>query len=121
MHEKYHFLGASTDGLVTCFCHEGSYLEIKCPSKHKDNFSISDCIATDKEFCLDKNFLLKSSHKYYAQVQMPVYIYGWKAYHFVIWTPIFVPVPYDDSSTKNVPVFEKFHKKTCWKSDRKER
>ena len=76
MHEKYHFLGASTDGLVTCFCHEGSYLEIKCPSKHKDNFSISDCIATDKEFCLDKNFLLKSSHKDYAQVQMPVYIYG---------------------------------------------
>ena len=56
MHEKYHFLGASPDGLVTCFCHERSLLEIKCPAKHKDNLSISDCIATDKKFCLDKDF-----------------------------------------------------------------
>ena len=71
MHEKYHFFVASPNGIATCLCHESSLLEIKYPAKHKDNLSISDdCIATDKEFCLDKRFLLKSSHKYYAQVQM---------------------------------------------------
>ena len=37
MHEKYHFLGTSADGLITCLCHESSLLEIKCPAKHKDN------------------------------------------------------------------------------------
>ena len=56
IHEKYHFLGASAYGLVTCLFHESSLLEIKCASKHKNNLSISDCIATDKEFCLDKMF-----------------------------------------------------------------
>ena len=82
MHENYHFLGASPDGLVTWLCHESSLLEIKCPAKHKDNLSINDCIATDKEFYLDKIFLLKSSHKYYTQVQMHIYMYGLKACHF---------------------------------------
>ena len=83
-------------------------------SKHKDNLSISDCIAADKEFCFDKYFLWKSSHKYYVQVQMHMYIYGLKACHFVIWTPMFctgVSVPYDDSLTKKVPVLVEFHKK----------
>ena len=114
MHEKYHFLGASPDGLVTWLCHESSLLEIKCPAKHKDNLSINDCIATDKEFCLEIFFLLKSSHKYYAQVQMQMYLYGLKACHFVIWTLMFCTgalVPYDDSFTKKVPVLVEFHKK----------
>ena len=68
MHEEYHFLGASPDGLATCLCHESSLLEIKCPARHKDNLSISACIATDKEFCLDKtfcwNFQINIMHKY---------------------------------------------------------
>ena len=53
MHEKYHFLGTSPDGLITCLCHESSWLEIKCPAKYKDNLSISDCVATDKVYCLE--------------------------------------------------------------------
>ena len=96
------------------FVHESSLLEIKCPAKQKDSLSISDCIATDKEFCIDNFFLLKSSHKYYAQVQMQIYLYGLKACHFVIWTLMFctgVLVPYDDSFTKKVPVLVEFHKK----------
>ena len=75
--------------------------------------SISDCIDTYKEFWLDKDFLLKLSHKYYVQVQMQMYIYGLKAFHFVIWTPMFctgVLIPYD-SFTKNVAVVVEFHKK----------
>ena len=109
-----HVSHTSPDSLVTYLCHESSLLEIKCPVKHKDNFSISDCIDTDKEFCLDKNFLLKSSHKYYGQVKMQMYIYGLKACYFVIWIPMFcadVLGPYDDSFTKNVPVIPEFHKK----------
>ena len=51
-----HVSHTSPDSLVTYLCHESSLLEIKCPVKHKDNFSISDCIDTDKEFCLDKVF-----------------------------------------------------------------
>ena len=95
-------------------CHESSLLEIKCPAKYKDNLSISDCIATGKEFCLHKIFLFESSHNYYAQLQMQMYIYGLKAFHFVIWTPMFctgVLVPYDDFFTKKVPVLVEFHKK----------
>ena len=114
MHEKYHFLGAYPDGLVTCLCYKSSLLQIKCPGKHKDNLSISDCIAKDKEFCLDKDCLLKLPHKHYAQVQMQMYLYGLKVCHFVIWTPMScagVLVPQDDSFTKNVPVLAEFHKK----------
>ena len=68
------FLRASPDGLVICLCYESSLLEIKCLAKLKENLSVSDSIATDKEFCLEKIFLLKSSHKCYAQVQMQMYI-----------------------------------------------
>ena len=45
---------------------------------------------------------------------MQMYIYGLKACHFVIWTPVFctgVLVPYHDSFTKKVPVLVEFHKK----------
>ena len=45
-------------------------------------------IATDKEFCSDKKFLLKSSYIYFAQVKMQIYIYGLKACHLVISTPM---------------------------------
>ena len=72
MHEKCHFLGTSPDGLITCLCHESSLLEIKCPAKHKDNLSISYCTATDKDYCWENFFLLISSHKYYAQVQIQI-------------------------------------------------
>ena len=63
---------------------------------------------------MDNFFLLKSSHKYYAQVQMQIYLYGLKACNFVIWTLMFctgVLVPYDDSFTKKVPVLVEFQKK----------
>lgn len=48
IHEDFHFLGASPDGIGNCECHGKFLIEIKCPSKHKDKETIEDCISEDK-------------------------------------------------------------------------
>ena len=100
-------IGASADGISTCKCHGTTTVEIKCPFKHKDSKNIDECIKNDKTFCLDDNLQLKRNHKYWAQVQLQMYIYNTENAHFVVWTPQFCHI----SHIKYDPEFEKMVKK----------
>ena len=65
------FLGASPDGIVSCSCHGKRLLEIKCPYKYQNGFN--GCFE-DKDFPLTSQGVLKSSHPYYYQVQLQMFV-----------------------------------------------
>jgi len=114
IHEQYHFLGASPDGICQCSCHGKFLIEIKCPYRHKEHSSIDECINLDTSFCLNEKKVLKESHKYFSQVQMQMLVFGIKFCHFVVWGPKFchgVVVNFDESFTENIPKLVDFHKK----------
>lgn len=87
------FLGASSDGRVTEENSTG-VLEIKCPYSIKGTLvnamEIPDILAMeDKSFCLENTSegpKLKSSHKYYAQVQGEMALMSAPWCDFVVWT-----------------------------------
>ena len=56
------FVGASSDGIVTCHCHENAVLEIRCPYKYMDDLSNWE---HDKEFPVDREFSMKQDNVYY--------------------------------------------------------
>lgn len=80
------YIGASPDGCVNCDCCGKGIIEIKCPFKYKDH-SITDAL-NDGDFCLNKNFVLKETSKYYAQVQHQIYVCDVTYADFVVWTPM---------------------------------
>ena len=76
-------LGSSPDGIARCTCCGKGVVEIKCPYKYRD--SLQGC-TEDKQFCLDKSFLLKQSHTYYYQTQLHMFVCGVSYCDFVLWT-----------------------------------
>ncbi len=82
-------IGASPNGLVKCNCCTPGVVEIKCPFCHT-NDTISDSIAQDKKFCLDKNtdgtLTLKRSHAYFYQVQTQIFVCEVEYADFVVCT-----------------------------------
>nr|XP_033932852.1 uncharacterized protein LOC117440735 [Pseudochaenichthys georgianus] len=101
------WLGASPDGIVTdsrtgqrLLC-----LEVKCPYKHKDR-RVEDACRDDPSFCLkiqDEDgevpvYVLKSSHRYFTQVQFQMAVTGLHQADFVVFTlkeTAVVPVTFD--------------------------
>lgn len=81
------FLGASPDATIECECCGKGVVEVKCPYKYRD-IDQSE-IYMDTYCCLEKNNILKHSHKYYAQVQLQMYIFKVDFAQFVLWTPTF--------------------------------
>lgn len=80
------FLGASLDGQVQCKCCGAGVLEIKCPYKYRETLLID--ALSDTGLYLDKNYLLKKTHKYFAQVQMQMHVCNKGFADLVVWTPI---------------------------------
>ncbi|XP_067678814.1 uncharacterized protein [Haliotis asinina] len=80
------YIGASSDGTVSCSCCGNGCLEVKCPYKHRD----SDITTASKDpgFCLDDNFMLRKGHKYYTQVQLQMYVHDVSYCDFVVYTNI---------------------------------
>ena len=78
------FLGASTDGLVTCSCHKSRVLEIKCPYKYCNGF---EGWQNDKDFPLAPNKALRKSHRYFYQVQLQMFIYDVQSCNFLVYKP----------------------------------
>ncbi|XP_033729776.1 uncharacterized protein LOC117318968 [Pecten maximus] len=105
---KHPFLGASPDGIINCQCCGKGTLEIKCPFKHR-NSTVQTAAATDKDFCLDSSLHLKTTHRYYTQVQFQMAICGYTYCDFVVYTKckpapsmVIVRVPIDINFCKNV-------------------
>ena len=91
----YPYLGASSDGLVSCSCCSEGLLEIKCPYSirnedptqvEKANFFLKTCDGGQK---------LSKSHNYYYQVQGQM-ICNYNYCDFVCWTPKGTHIERDD-------------------------
>ena len=78
-------LGASPDGLVRCSCCGDGILEVKCPFTLQDS-TIGEATLR-KDFCLDSQLKLKTTHKYHDQVQLQLFVTGRGYCDFVVWSP----------------------------------
>ena len=89
LNPSYPYIGATPDGIVQCSCCEKRVLEVKCPYSCRDR-SFKDSI-DDSNFCLNSSsegdFMLKSSHAYYYQVQMQMALCETNYCDFVVWSP----------------------------------
>ena len=83
--DKKPFLGASADGIASCDCHGSRTVEIKCPYKHKDRSPLEAALI-DSSFCLDQAGNLKTTHKYYSQMQLQMHVNRVLYGDFVIYT-----------------------------------
>lgn len=81
-------LGASPDALVECSCCGQAVVEVKTSFKYRmcDVAGLTSAAAADSSFCLDTNLQLKSSHKYYTQVQCQMGVTGRHSCQFVLYT-----------------------------------
>ena len=80
------FVGASPDSIVECDCCGKGVVEVKCPYKYRE-VSLSD-VVQNTDCCIDANFNLKQSHKWYEQVQFQMGVINVQYCDFVYWTPI---------------------------------
>lgn len=67
VNNSWPYLGATPDGIAECSCCDRSVVEIKCPYKYR--FSDIGQALCDKDFCIDRSNMLKSTHSYYYQLQ----------------------------------------------------
>ena len=94
-------MAASPDGLVLD-CSETDdpcgLLEIKCPARGEKTSLVDLCTKPEHKpsaFFLryvDGKFYLKTTHKYYYQIQGQLYITGRPWCDFVVWTPSYTSV-----------------------------
>ena len=77
----YPFLGALPDDID---CHDKKLLEIKCPSKYEDGFLNW---GNDKNLPLEKGHSLKTSHRYYFQVQLQMFLCIFSSVDFLLYSP----------------------------------
>ena len=111
---KYPFLGASPDAWVTCSCHSGSLVEVKCPYRCREN-SLEQLSSTSKDFFLmheHGSFSLDESHTYYYQVQCQLNVCEVDTCYFVVWSPseiVCIEVLRDESFFQNcLPIADSF-------------
>ena len=103
------WLAASPDGLINCNCHGAGVIEVKCPYKHRE-VKIIKAIENDTNFPLtyDENsheFELKTSHEYYFQLQLQMFVTQRKYGIFVIFTTcdlVYVKVPINENLFEDV-------------------
>ena len=74
-------LSASSDGIVSCTCHNGRVFEIKCPHDSQNELKQQ---RNDKKFPLNPDGSLKENHPYYFPIQLQMFIYNLNDGHFLI-------------------------------------
>lgn len=109
------FLAASPDAIFSCPCHGSGVIEIKCPFKFKNG--LISTAAKTKGFPLIYNeetrmYSMDQDHAYYFQVQLQLFISGYRFAFFVVYTAldlVYVTVPYDaDLLSASIPQAKKF-------------
>nr|XP_034306619.1 uncharacterized protein LOC105318360 isoform X2 [Crassostrea gigas] len=108
---KYPFLGATPDGLVE----NDAIVEVKCPYGGRD---VDIKPGKKFPFLVESNgkITLKSSHKYYDQIQGQLYISGRKLCYFIVYTfcdILILKLEYDEEYCvfSLLPKLEIFYKK----------
>ena len=85
--QKSPFTGASADGIITCKCHNQTFiLEIKCTYSVCNTNKLVDAII-EKNIFINSDFLLKENHRYYTQIQHQLYVYNMEKCVPITWTP----------------------------------
>lgn len=99
---EFPFLAASPDAVFSCPCHGKGVVEIKCPFKFKN--ALISTAAKTKDFPLTFNeeesrYVMDTEHAYYYQVQLQLFITGYRFGFFVVYTEldlVYITVPYDE-------------------------
>ncbi|XP_077529384.1 uncharacterized protein LOC144141751 [Haemaphysalis longicornis] len=84
--QKYVFLGATPDMLVKCSCCGEGIVEVKCPWSARER-NLAD-LANETNSCVVENggiLELKSSHRYFYQVQLQLFVWQVDYCDFVLW------------------------------------
>ena len=79
------FFGATADGIVNCDCCGRGTLEMKCSYKHRQS-TLHEAALADKTFCLDQDLKLKTSHRYYTQIQFQMLVFDTSYTDLVVMT-----------------------------------
>ncbi len=102
------FLAASVDNIRRCGCAENCeevVVEFKCPWKHCDKPAKEAFLTTEiGGEKVDKELSLKASSRYYAQIQLQMFVTELKSCDFVVWTLkgiITVNIPYNPHFMEN--------------------
>ena len=74
-------LGASSDDIVSCTCHNDHVLEIKCSHNYQNELKHW---RNDKRFPLNPDGSFKDNHSYYFQIQLQMFIHNLNGRHFLI-------------------------------------
>ena len=86
---KYPFLGASSDGVVSCSWHGKMLIEVKCPFRCSC-WHFAKVAENVKNFCLQEKegtLVLGHDHPYYYQVQCQLNVCDIETFYFVVWSP----------------------------------
>ena len=106
----YPFLRVSPGGIVSCDCHDRKLVEIKYPSKYEDGFLNWQ---NDKDFPLAKDKLLKTSQRYYFQVQLQMFVCKFSSADFLLYSPKNNGILLLTTVKKNIDFTEKMNT-TSW-------
>ncbi|CAB3990489.1 RNA-directed DNA polymerase from mobile element jockey [Paramuricea clavata] len=80
------YIGASPDGIMYCKCHGKAVIEIKCPFSIKDSKIADGYGKCDFLTLEDDSIVLKTSHKYYTQINSQIALSNSTCGYFVVWT-----------------------------------
>lgn len=109
---NYPECGASPDGICSCDCCGQYILEIKCPFNiNKDGIEFYS--QKNYEIAFENNqYKLKSTSKWYYQVQMQLYVTNTNFCHFFVWSPknVFMEKIYKDDALWRIayPIAQKY-------------
>ena len=84
--KEFPYIAASPDGIVDCECCGKAVLELKCPYKIKGQNIIESFKETDFLEACNGEIHLKTSHKYFTQIQCQMAVLKMKNCFFSVWT-----------------------------------
>ena len=84
--QVYPYLGASPDGVRNCGCHGDILVEVKCPFALKGQDPMVKF--GDSNFCIDISGNLKTTHRYYSQIQLQLELAQMSTCDLVIYTGV---------------------------------
>ena len=81
------YIAASPDGIFTCRCHEPVLIEVKCLWSMKEK-SVEEYVHTGKgKKCIKPDLTINRNHEFYTQIQLQLYVTGFREAHLVLWSP----------------------------------
>ena len=94
------FIAASPDGIAVCDCCDRSVIEFKCPFKIRGKTVHEAYKETDFMEEVNGALHLKTTHKYFTQIQCQMGISKTKTCYFCVWTG--EGIPFIESIKNNV-------------------